>query len=294
MIESPRRLTPRIAGALAACVLLAFAGPAQRPHPRMLAACSARRSGTVCASSSCATSGAVARPRSIISWLGRSAGWLSRNRARARAHDVPRQPGLTADQLADIGSEMRKLQCQHAREPVSISLHRSCCYLDVALHIEAARMQDVLDRQADWDVERGHRTGMAQLLKSDLCPLCKIARGFVRGNALRARRARTRTSFDKTTGAMLKNFHDAWYAPNNAILIVVGDVDPAATLSESNLSSARSSRRAAAKPKICAACCAFAQSQRRHRRARRHAAGGTAHPGLDSRTFPRSKCSPTC
>ncbi|HXZ68771.1 MAG TPA: pitrilysin family protein, partial [Alphaproteobacteria bacterium] len=42
----------------------------------------------------------------------------------------------------------------------------------------------------------------------------------------------TRPSFEKTTAAMLKQFHDDWYAPNNAILVVVGDLDLKATLAK--------------------------------------------------------------
>src|SRR5256885_14334334 len=45
----------------------------------------------------------------------------------------------------------------------------------------------------------------------------------------------TRPSFEKTSARMLKSFHDTWYAPNNAILVIAGDLDPVATLSEVKL-----------------------------------------------------------
>ena len=42
----------------------------------------------------------------------------------------------------------------------------------------------------------------------------------------------TKDSFDATTGEMLKEFYTKWYAPNNAILVIAGDVDPNAALAK--------------------------------------------------------------
>jgi zinc protease len=156
--------------------------------------------------------------------------------AHAEEHMMFRgSPGLTADQLADIGSVMGGNFNANTRESLTQYLFTVPAEdLDVALHVEAVRMQAVLDSAADWQQERG---AIEQEVAQDLSNPSYILYSKVRsvmfaGTPYAYDALGTRPSFDKTTAAMLKSFHDRWYAPNNAILVVVGEVDPQATLTE--------------------------------------------------------------
>jgi zinc protease len=104
--------------------------------------------------------------------------------------------------------------------------------LDVELGVDAACMRDIDDSQAQWQEERG---AIEQEVASDNSnPTYKAeVRLFAdayAGTPYAHDPLGTRPSFDATTGPLLKHFFQTWYAPNNAILVIAGDVDPAATL----------------------------------------------------------------
>jgi zinc protease len=77
--------------------------------------------------------------------------------AHAQEHMMFRgSPGLTADQLANIGSVMGGNFNANTRENLTQYLFTVPSEdLDVALHIEAVRMQSVNDSDKDWGEERG-------------------------------------------------------------------------------------------------------------------------------------------
>ncbi len=154
--------------------------------------------------------------------------------AHAQEHMMFRgSPGLSADQLANIGSIMGGDFNANTRESVTQYLYTVPSEdLDVALHIEALRMKGVSDAQSEWDHERG---AIEQEVAQDLSDPGYVLYSKLRGIAFKGTpyafdALGTRPSFEKTTAAMLKRFHDQWYAPNNALLIIVGNVDPTATL----------------------------------------------------------------
>ncbi|HEY6452505.1 MAG TPA: pitrilysin family protein [Steroidobacteraceae bacterium] len=154
--------------------------------------------------------------------------------AHAQEHMMFRgSPGLTADQLADIGSVMGGNFNANTRESLTQYLFTVPAEdLDIALHIEAIRMGGVLDTRQDWNQERGAiEQEVAQDLSNPGYVLYeKLRAAMFAGTPYAHDALGTRPSFDATSAQMLRRFHDAWYAPNNAILIVVGDLDPAATL----------------------------------------------------------------
>jgi len=144
-------------------------------------------------------------------------------------------PGLSADQLADIGSVMGGNFNANTRESVTQYLFTVPAEdLDVALHIEAVRMRGLLDSTGEWQKERGAIEQEVAQDRSDPDYVLyeKLRAQMFAGTPYEHDALGTRPSFDATTAGMLQHFHDSWYAPNNAILVIAGDVDPKSTLLE--------------------------------------------------------------
>jgi zinc protease len=104
--------------------------------------------------------------------------------------------------------------------------------LDVALHIESLRMRGILADEKVWAHERSaiEQEVAQDLSNPEYVAYTKLLAAAFKGTPYAHTPLGTRSSFDKTSAAMLKNFHDTWYAPNNAVLVVAGDVQPQDTL----------------------------------------------------------------
>ncbi len=150
--------------------------------------------------------------------------------AHAQEHMMFRgSPGLSADQLANIMAAMGGRFDADTQQTVTQYFFTVPAEdLDVALHIGSIRMRGVLDEQKLWEQERG---AIEQEVARDLSNpqylfYTKLLEKMFKGTPYAHSPLGTVASFNKTTGAALKDFHDQWYAPNNAILVIVGDVQP--------------------------------------------------------------------
>jgi zinc protease len=156
--------------------------------------------------------------------------------AHAQEHMMFRgSPDLSAAQLANISAAMGGNFDADTQQTVTQYFFTVPAEdLDVAMHIESLRMSGVLDTDALWDKERG---AIEQEVAQDLSNpqyvfYTKLLTAMFRGTPYEHDALGSRPSFDKTTGTMLHDFYQKWYAPNNAIMVIVGDVDPQKTLGE--------------------------------------------------------------
>ncbi|HZO93645.1 MAG TPA: pitrilysin family protein [Candidatus Baltobacteraceae bacterium] len=106
--------------------------------------------------------------------------------------------------------------------------------LDAVLRIESDRMRGALDLQSQWESERGAIE--QEVLRDQSEPGADFFRDVellaYKGTPYGHEGVGTVASFDKLTGPELKKFYDRWYAPNNAVLVVAGDVDPNQALAQ--------------------------------------------------------------
>lgn len=156
--------------------------------------------------------------------------------AHAQEHMMFRgSPGLTMDQLSEIAAAMGGSYDADTQQTVTQYFFTVPAQdLNVALRIGALRMRGVNDSAPQWAKERG---AIEQEVAQDHSnPVFKfyvqLLAAMYKGTPLADTGLGTRPSFDKTTVAMLKKFYNQWYAPNNAILLIVGDVNAAKTLNE--------------------------------------------------------------
>jgi zinc protease len=143
--------------------------------------------------------------------------------------------GMTADQTAAIYAQLGGQNNADTQQNITQYFATvPAADLDVALQAQATCLWGIDNSQAEWDHERG---AIEQEVSRDLSNptykfINRLNSAMFAGTAYAHDPLGTKESFEKTTGAMLKAFYEKWYTPSNSILIIVGNVDPAATLAK--------------------------------------------------------------
>jgi zinc protease len=141
--------------------------------------------------------------------------------------------GLSADQIAAIyaqlgGSDNADTQ-QHVTQYFATVPAQD---LEVALRLDAACMRDIAASPSEWAQEKG---AIEQEVARDHSEatyklMMRLNADLFRGTPYAHDALGTRASFERTSAPMLKSFAGTWYTPNNAVLVISGDVQAAATI----------------------------------------------------------------
>jgi zinc protease len=107
-------------------------------------------------------------------------------------------------------------------------------YLDIALNLERSRAAGILDTQPLWDQERGAITQEVTRDNSSASYRLyeKTVAHMFAGTPYADSGLGTVASFKRIQARDLKAFYDAWYHPNNVIMVISGDVDPPAVIAK--------------------------------------------------------------
>lgn len=144
-------------------------------------------------------------------------------------------PGLSGGQLTRIARALGgDLSAETTESDTRYIFTVPAGDLDVALHLQAIGMRGITSSENAWSSER-------QLLESEISAdntnpqyalSARLRTDLFKGTPYARDPLGSVAGLDKVTLAQLTKFYDSWYGPNDAILVVAGDVVPRKVLSE--------------------------------------------------------------
>jgi zinc protease len=143
--------------------------------------------------------------------------------------------GLTADQIAAIFAQLGGFGNADTQQNVTQYFSTiPAADLEIALRVDSACMRGMDDSQREWAQEKG---AIEQEVARDLSNptykfLTRMNENMFAGTVYAHDALGTVKSFEATTGELLRKFYLQWYAPNNAVLVIAGDVQPDAVMAK--------------------------------------------------------------
>ena len=144
-------------------------------------------------------------------------------------------PSPSADELANIGNDHRRYFNANTRENLTQYLFTvsPSDHIELALRVEATRMQGLLVDPADQHERGAIEQEVAQDLSNPNYLLFEdCARFSSPARPMSMMRSAPGRLSKKTTAKMLKDFYNKAGTPENAILVMAGNLDPQATLTK--------------------------------------------------------------